>query len=218
MAGRDERRIFSITTSDRIFARKAQMNYSWDFCGRWVTLGIWKPIRIAAVPQADILSCYARTESADPDRAVIALETELRLPADAQGAYTVQASLPREGQVWSASGVCEGSRSVLRVAVDQPALWWPRPYGPQPLYDLEVTLLCRGQAVASRRQRLGIRTLEVLQEPQEDGISFQFRVNGRRLFIRGANWVPLNTVYTDISPRRPQNRRSAPQARGFPRA
>ena len=92
------------------------------------------------------------------------------------------------------------------------------PYGPQPLYDLEVTLLCRGQAVASRRQRLGIRTLEVLQEPQEDGISFQFRVNGRRLFIRGANWVPLNTVYTDISPRRPQNRRSAPQARGFPQA
>lgn len=39
---RDDSEIFSITTSDRIFARKAQMNYSWDFCGRCVTVGIWK--------------------------------------------------------------------------------------------------------------------------------------------------------------------------------
>lgn len=130
VAGRDERRIFSITTSDRIFARKAQMNYSWDFCGRWVTLGIWKPIRIAAVPQADILSCYARTESADPDRAVITLETELRLPADAQGAYTVQASLPGRGRSGRprASARAAGASCAWRWISPRcggPALWAP---------------------------------------------------------------------------------------------
>lgn len=45
----EQKGIFSITTSDRILARKAQMNYSWDFCGRIVTTGIWKGITLGTV-------------------------------------------------------------------------------------------------------------------------------------------------------------------------
>lgn len=55
----EQKGIFSITTSERILARKAQMNYSWDFCGRTVTTGIWKGITLVSKSEAS-LSCIQK--------------------------------------------------------------------------------------------------------------------------------------------------------------
>ena len=90
---------------------------------------------------------------------------------------------------------------ALSFPVENPRLWWPRPYGEPFLYDFSLRLTRDGQLLDERRQRFGIRTIEVIEEPQADGKSFQFAVNGKPLFIRGANWVPVNTVYTDITRR-----------------
>ena len=60
--------IFSITGSDRIFARKAQMSYGWDFCARCVTAGIWKDVRLESVPEWSMPEVYAFTDRLDPVR------------------------------------------------------------------------------------------------------------------------------------------------------
>lgn len=80
----------------------------------------------------------------------------------------------------------EGVNPVLEVP--DPQLWWPNGHGEQPLYTLEVSLIgAAGELLDARQQRLGFRSLELLREPLPEGESFVFRVNGRRLFVAGAN-------------------------------
>jgi beta-mannosidase len=198
----DDRGIFSITTSDRILARKAQMNYSWDFCARCVTTGIWKPVSIRRHTAPEIDSYYLRTLSLAEGSAALGLTVELCAPGcEPFEDCRVSVSLSSEGETafcWE--GTPEEARS-LTFSVENPRLWWPRPYGQPHLYDFVLSLSREGQLLDQRRQRFGIRTIEVIQEAQADGKSFQFAVNAKRLFIRGANWVPINTVYTDITRR-----------------
>ena len=85
--------------------------------------------------------------------------------------------------------------SHTSMLVDDPALWWPRGMGAQPLYDYSVELQVDGETVERRSARIGFRETRILEEPFTEeagpGISFWVTVNGRRVFCKGGNWVPL---------------------------
>ncbi|MFD0672831.1 sugar-binding domain-containing protein [Cohnella sp. GCM10027633] len=197
----DQKGIFSITTSDRIFARKAQMNYSWDFCGRCVTAGIWKDVTIHSYNDARIESYYLYTRSIEDGAASLGLEVELDDVDGNLGEYSLAVRLEKDsGVVYFKEGSFEDFKS-LSFEVENPSLWWPRPYGQPELYDFSLTLMKRGEVIQVKRQKFGIRQIEIIREDQGDGRSFIFAVNGRRLFIRGANWVPTHMVYTDTTDR-----------------
>lgn len=196
----NEKNIFSITTSERIFARKAQMNYSWDFCGRCVTVGIWKPVLIVCHDEAEIDSYYLFTREIVDDVAMMGLEATCVFPQkQAENAYRLKMKLSKNGEtVFEQEGTTDAFCS-FSFSLSKPCLWWPRPYGEPFLYDFSLCLMQDSKVIDEKHQKLGIRTIKVLQEPLPDGRSFQFEVNGKKLFIRGANWVPINTIYTDIT-------------------
>ena len=195
----DKNGIFSTTTADRILARKAQMSYAWDFCGRCVTAGIWKDVSIASRDDAQIDSYYLYTKSIANDFAVLGLEAALDVVEGDTEDYSFAVTLEKDSvEVLSREGSLKDFQS-LELTVKEPALWWPRPYGKPELYDFCLTLKKGETIVQEKRQKFGIRTVEIIQENQADGRSFIFAVNGRRLFIRGANWVPINVVFTDIT-------------------
>lgn len=75
----------------------------------------------------------------------------------------------------------------VAVRVENPKLWWPKGYGEQPLYPLEVT--CGEQTVS---QKIGLRKLEVINQRDADGIPMTIRVNGVDLFAKGADWIPCD--------------------------
>lgn len=72
--------------------------------------------------------------------------------------------------------------------------WWPRGYGEQTLYSLDLTLMNeRPIAIASHSFRCGFKTCELVQDPLAKGQlgdAFWFRVNGLDIFAKGANWIP----------------------------
>ena len=75
------------------------------------------------------------------------------------------------------------------VTVRNPKLWWPNGHGDQPLYDLTVRV---GDDASFKR--LGLRTLETISKPDKVGLSLLFRVNGRDIFAKGANWIPADAM------------------------
>lgn len=205
----EQKGIFSITTSERILARKAQMNYSWDFCGRTVTTGIWKGITLVSKSEASLSDWYLYTKEIhwqtekEAVRALLFLAVPIDWSACAypeKERYQVEVSLTEpEGREFFRQIFSPDEAAELTLMVEHPRLWWPRPYGEQPLYRITLSLSREGELLESRSHYFGIRTAEVLRERQADGESFQFAVNGRKLFIRGANWVPMKAVYTEIS-------------------
>ena len=71
----------------------------------------------------------------------------------------------------------------LILSVPHPHLWWPWDQGEQSLYWAQVTLSLDGTPVDSRRERFGIRQIEITSD-------WEWRLNGRRIFPRGTNIIP----------------------------
>ncbi len=83
----------------------------------------------------------------------------------------------------------------LDIPVIEPQLWWPRMNGPQNLYTLDVCLQEGRQVWDRRRMTFGIREVKpVLSDPATGEKRFRFDVNGRPIFMRGGDWVPLEGV------------------------
>jgi beta-mannosidase len=94
-----------------------------------------------------------------------------------------------------AVGRVAGGTATLRLAIENPTLWWPNGQGPQTLHDLEIAV---GDARTTRR--IGLRTVELVTDPDDAGASFKFRVNGRDVFAKGANWIMADALAGRIAP------------------
>src|SRR5207248_11598352 len=97
--------------------------------------------------------------------------------------------------VWHKVSLDPHDSSVVRFApaefqqlhVGQARLWWPAGMGGQPLYDLNLSFTV-GDVVSDKALvRFGMR--EITSEFTPLGARL-FRVNGRRVLIRGGGWAP----------------------------
>ncbi|MER6529725.1 sugar-binding domain-containing protein [Streptomyces sp. NPDC001508] len=68
-----------------------------------------------------------------------------------------------------------------------PRVWWPAGLGGQPLYDLDLTVSVSGTASDTAHETFGIR--DVRAPLNADGAR-AYRINGRRLLIKGGGWSP----------------------------
>ena len=76
------------------------------------------------------------------------------------------------------------------MTVPDPHLWWPNGHGEQPLYSALFSLLDGEDVIDEKEVRFGIRTVRLLQAKDGKGKSFIIEVNGRKIFCKGADWIP----------------------------
>ncbi|MFC4098888.1 glycoside hydrolase family 2 protein [Paenibacillus xanthanilyticus] len=90
------------------------------------------------------------------------------------------------------------------IEVEAPMLWYPSGYGDQPLYRVELTLAGDACDYDSRSLRTGIRKLEYVQNEDSpaDALPYTFVVNGRKIYIKGANLTPLDHLYGNVTEER----------------
>jgi len=78
------------------------------------------------------------------------------------------------------------------ISLREPRLWWPRMHGPQNLYTLIAGLYVGDRVLDERRTAFGVRQVKpVLNDPATGQKRFRFDINGRPIFLRGGNWVPV---------------------------
>ena len=99
-------------------------------------------------------------------------------------------------EITRVQGVQNGSGiAFVELHVERPELWWPAQYGEQVLYTLRVSIDGKNTLDAGERIfQVGFRTIELVSDFDGHGSSMFFRVNGRDIWAKGANWLPSDAL------------------------
>ncbi|MCL5103608.1 MAG: hypothetical protein M1133_05775 [Armatimonadetes bacterium] len=213
-------------TSERVHVRRMQCTFHWDWVNRFVSVGIWRPIKLYSYDRALISDLFVYTKSISDNRAELALELEVE-KRGANDVPTLIEILDPDGKLaWSMQTSVRDKATRLSASVTHPRLWWPNGSGEQPLYTCQVSLLgVDGTQLDCKETTFGIRTVRIEQiedkpgSPEwsrtmeirelcpvldrnvdKPGSSFTLIVNGERIFCKGANWVPADPFPSRVTP------------------
>ncbi len=184
--------------------RKEQCQYAWDWGPRFVTCGVWRPVRLDWWCGARLADVRLRQEHrADGSVRLLAEPTLI----GARGGETAVLTVSLDGAASTASGPAPGE---LKIDISAPRLWWPQGQGTQPLYRVTLVLHdADGTVLEAWSRRIGLRTIELVRATDADGESFAFHVNGRPVFAKGANWIPDHAFVTECTRERYRERLGA---------
>lgn len=174
---------FTMPESPRSFVRKAQYQFGWDWGPRLVTAGIWKDIQLEFWNNAKIISVKDLQNNSGK---ASDLRFEVEIYAQNAGDYALDLNSSHK------KIALKKGTNIISVPYETKGMkfWQPNGRGEANLYDFEIKLSKNLKNIDSKNTRIGLRTIELVQEKDEKGKSFYFKVNGHPLYIKGTNWIP----------------------------
>jgi beta-mannosidase len=181
-------------TEPKTLLRKPAYEFGWDWGPRFVTSGLWKPVRLEAWDAVRIDELAIRQKKLDKDAAQLVAEITVEAARAGSGQLTLVSSQgSKPGSITKTVALRAGSNRVeLPLTIRKPKLWYPAGYGAQPLYRFTARV-GMGSNAESKTVETGLRTVELRREPDAWGRSFTFVVNGIPVFAKGANVIPFDS-------------------------
>jgi beta-mannosidase len=188
------------------FIRKMACNFGWDWGPTLVTAGIWRPIALHAWSTARLArvrpEITVETAADGTSEGVVRIHAEVERTASGQD-RALALSVEVAGRRTRVELGVGDHQATAVVRVPDARLWWPRTHGEQPLYEVQATVEdVESGELDSWRRRVGFRTVELDTRPDDQGTPFTIRINGRPVFIRGANWIPDDCFPTRVDTQR----------------
>ncbi len=182
--------------SCRSYVRKAQCQFGWDWAPALPGCGIWQPVRIEGFSSSRLRDIHIRTIQADPRSADIKVSVQTEKIANQPSTICRLTVLDPAGNIAAHTELdCSAADNISTVLKIKPvSLWWPVSYGSQSLYTLRAELFSKNRLIETSSKKFGIRTAHLNQSPDETDCSFEFIVNGRRVYVRGASWIPVSLL------------------------
>ena len=181
-----------------IFARKAGYHYGWDWGPRLVTSGIWRKVSLVAWNDVRITDVY--TEQPLVSKAKAKIRQTVEIFADADGMAMVQTT-DHAGNNYADKKVKleKGVNTVtLEFCINKPKLWWCNGLGKPNLYTFNVKVQ-KDDSSDTYTQRTGIRSIKLLTQKDEWGQEFCFELNGVRVFMKGADYIPCDNFLPRVT-------------------
>jgi beta-mannosidase len=162
--------------------RKPQYQFGWDWSPRINTLGFPYPVSIKGKSPECLNSCVVNTLNIG-DTA----ELEWVLIKNPQvKAHSIRSQVFR----WEVKNDGKNVQK-FRFSLNNPQLWYPREFGVPNMYmDTLILLDEQGNILQKYGYFFGIRSVRLVQQADAWGTSFFFEINGKPVFIKGANLIP----------------------------
>jgi beta-mannosidase len=178
---------FEWASPHRNLIRKIQCHGGWDWGPSIMTGGIYGDAFLEIGGEGRIEYFNAIPVLRQSGEWEISCELTYRAFADGE----ISVSWEFDGSaVKSSHSVQQGVQTISRrIHAGNPELWWPAGMGRQTRYAVAASVVDRRV-----ERQIGFRRIEVITEDDERGRSMFFRVNGRDLFAKGANWIPVDAL------------------------
>jgi len=184
----------------RAFVRKPQYSWGWDWSPRVPTTAIAGDVRLNFLSDAVIRDAAPRAfrHGDTVFLQVTTLVEKLHMYQTGKGLVRLRVIAP-DGRVFEAQSdpliLRSGFNHIdLGVEIPHAALWWPNGLGRPDLHQIEVTLETPAGKEEYPAFEYGIRFLELETQPH-----FALHINGKKIFSKGANWIPNDTIYARAS-------------------
>lgn len=186
------------------YTRKAPYNYGWDWGPRYITAGIWQPVRLEAWDALRIDNFHIHQHKIASDLANITAELDI----DASKPATATLALAHDEMPGAQTS--DGTQSLqlnagmnhvsFAVRIVSPKLWYPVGYGAQSRYRFSASIRMGREAAAHAETKTGLRSVELRRVPDQWGKSFEFVVNGISVFAKGADVIPFDSFPDRVTP------------------
>jgi beta-mannosidase len=186
------------------YTRKADYQFGWDWGPRYVTEGIWQPIRIETWDAFHVENFHIQQQRVDKDAA--ALSAELEIQASRSTVATVEITYAElsgapVAPIRQAVQIDPGVNHVsVPIHIANPKLWYPVGYGAQDRYRFSYTVRIARDNAAQGTLNTGLRSIELRREVTKTGKSFAFVVNGIPIFAKGADVIPFDSFPNRATP------------------
>lgn len=188
--------------SERLFLRKAQYHWGWDWGPTINTCGPWMPIYV------EKFKCRIQNVLTTHDVAADLKTASVSLKGSVEN-YSIGETQALKAELLDASGkivlqqdVSPSSEGTFEVSfeVTDPELWYPFMYGAQPMYTARITF----GAYSTFTVKVGLRRLRILEHAlkEAEGTSFVFEINNVRIFCGGSCWIPGDCILPRMTPKR----------------
>ncbi|KAG8454148.1 hypothetical protein GDO86_000695 [Hymenochirus boettgeri] len=188
------------------FIRKSQCSFSWDWGPSFPTQGIWKDVRIEAynVFHLDYISFLSVFDEASQWGVVIDSLFDV-ITKDPLPGYVIVKILDLKIDETHKLVLMPGQQEfkmTLNISQNSTVnLWWPNGYGPQNSYDLAIKFLFDGDYYVEKTSKIYFRSVELVEEPVQGspGLSFYIKINQVPIFLKGSNWIPVDSFQDKIT-------------------
>ncbi len=182
------------------YLRKGPCQFGWDWGPQLPPIGIWKDIRLEGTSSARLVDVHLQQSHSDGQ---VTVSAALTLAGQTNEDLTARLRIiaPDEEEMAVETAVSTSPFTILnpQLTILNPQLWWPNGYGKQSLYQVVVSLHQGDTELDQRSYQLGLRTIELRQEADQWGRSFEFMVNGVPIFAKGSNWIPADSFPTRLT-------------------
>ncbi len=180
---------------ERLYVRKSQMSFGWDWATRLPTVGIPGNVFLevsGGVFASDLWACGQPTAN-HGGHITAATEYHPHETFSGSAELWIDGELRLRKDVSFHAGHAQTVSLADSLSMAQP--WQPRELGERHLYDVEMRIVRDGAVVHSAKCRTGIVRIE-LARGSESARRFELTVNGQKLFGKGENWIPPDLLHT----------------------
>src|SRR5580704_2148375 len=189
------------------YTRKAPYQYGWDWGPRYVTEGIWKPIRLEAWDALRIENLHVQQQRVTKEFAALTADFDIEASRSTAASIEVNYAelsgasgapiLPVRQSVQLEPGA---NRIRIPIHIANPKLWYPLGVGAQDRYRFAAQVRVGRNIAADASLKTGLRSIELRREVTGPNTSFTFVVNGIPIFAKGADVIPFDSFPNRVTP------------------
>lgn len=184
---------YTLPGDEKVFTRKAQYHFGWDWGPRFVTCGIYKPIKLHFCNDTKIGNIKFSQIELNDKKAVLEFTTEIYVSK----VKTIQLVINEKKETFNLK---KGrNRIKMQYEITNPKRWWCNGLGEANMYSFQINVSKKNKIIDSKKLNIGLRTIELVQEKDDIGKSFYFKLNGIPVFMKGANYIPPDSFLPRVT-------------------